>query len=426
MMRIAGDKAHQVGGVNVDRSVCKAKGLQAALVSPHPEVQDSFQHKGEQDCVLQGEMSLNRAALSSRKTGSPGVIGLVHQALQASGIAAGASLGAIAGAPVAQAVFEGLKTGFVTSYMDPQTVRAKCEELAAKYPDLVDLVDTRFLSHGYDGKREDLRGPAPLYYLRLGPKTSDRDQKVGVYQYSSPHAREHINPMIMMELAEQLCANYDPKSTDPAVVANTRLLQNLDIFISPETNPDGANYSYYDDKNWRKNRAPFDGVDTGVDVNRNYPYKWTADRGANYQTYPGKGPASEPETKATISVVDSHPNIKFVVDWHSYSEEVRRPLGVSKEDEAFYAEFHGRVKDAIASSRGREYGTVESQVVEGASDDYWYHDRGLYSSIIETGRSFQPPEKEAVDVSTECARGAREVLEVAVDYADHHPPQKLG
>lgn len=335
-----------------------------------------------------------------------------------SSLATGSACAAASGAPIAQAIFEGLKTGFVSGYMDPQAIRSRCQELVKKYPDLVELIDTPFKSHGYDGKQEHLRGPAPLYYLRLGPKTAGRDEKVGVYQHSSPHAREHVNSMTMLELAEQLCANYDPKSTDPAIKANTRLLDSLDIYISPETNPDGTNYSFYDDRNWRKNRAPFDGVDAGVDVNRNYPYKWQAARGPNYQTYPGQGPASEPETKAMISVVDSHPNIKFVVDWHSYSEELRRPLGVSKEDAAFYDEFHGRIKEAIASSRGRQYGVVESKVVEGASDDYWYHARGLYSTIIETARSFQPTESEALAVSSECARGAREVLEVAADYAE--------
>lgn len=392
---------------------------QKAIVSALPE------QKLTSDLVV---LSKSRSGLSLTESmlkgpvqsadSTPELASLHDMGTKISGLATGSACAATSGAPIAQAIFEGLKTGFVSGYMDPGAIRSRCLELVKKYPDLVELVDTGFKSHGYDGKREDLRGPAPLYYLRLGPRTAGRDEKVGVYQHSSPHAREHVNSITMLELAEQLCANYDPKSTDPAIQANTRLLDSLDIYISPDTNPDGTNYSFYDDRNWRKNRAPFDGVDAGVDVNRNYPYKWQASRGPNYQTYPGKQPASEPETKAMISVVDSHPNIKFVVDWHSYSEEVRRPLGVSKEDAAFYDKFHGRIKEAIASSRGRQYGVVESKVVEGASDDYWYHARGLYSTIIETARSFQPTESEALAVSSECARGAREVLEVAADYAE--------
>lgn len=381
---------------------------------------DSFRlsEPGLPESVKMGESaSLEKARLSSPSQ-------LAELSSQSAVSAAGQAVGGAIGAVAAKAIFDGLKTGFVKGYVDPTATLEQCKALAAKYPDLVELVELPIKSHGYDGKRADLRGQAPFYYLRLGPQTPDRDQKLGVYQHAAPHAREHVNPMTMLELAEQLCANYDPKSTEPAVVANTRLMETLDIFISPQTNPDGANYSFYDDKGWRKNRSPFDGVDTGVDINRNYPYKWTGSKRADYQTYPGKGPASEPETQAIISVVDKHPNIRFVLDWHSYSEDIRQPLGVSAKDKPLYAEFHGRMQSAIASSRGRRYETVVSQVVEGSSDDYWYHQRGLFPTVIETARSFQPTVEEALQVSTEAARGAREALEFAADYAEKHGLEK--
>ncbi len=343
---------------------------------------------------------------------------LTLQNQEAAASTVGQMVGGAVGAVVAKAVFDGLKTGFVKEYVDPKATFEQCKELVAKYPDLAELIELPIKSHGYDGRRVDLRGPESFYYLRLGPKTDDREQKVGVFQHAAPHAREHVNPMTMLELAEQLCANYDPNSTDPAVVANTRLMENLDIFIAPQTNPDGTNYSFYDDKNWRKNRSPFDGVDTGVDINRNYPYKWTGSKRADYQTYPGKGPASEPETQALIAVVDKNPNIRFVLDWHSHGEDIRQPLGVAEKDKPLYTEFHGRMQDAIASSRGRQYKAVVSQVVEGSSDDYWYHQRGVFSTVIETARAFQPTVDEALQVMKESARGGREALEFAADYAE--------
>lgn len=387
--------------------------------APAPTASPAPPASGASEAVAFSD-SVNLGAVSSVMGASNGgtLASLVATAEASVGALAGQAAGAAAGPLAAQAIFEGLKTGFVKDYVDPAATLQQCKELAAKYPDLVELVELPFQSHGYDGKRTDLQGPASFYYMRLGPKSEDRDSKVGIYQHAAPHAREHVNPMTMLELAEQLCANYDPASTDPAVVANTQLMDKLDIFISPQTNPDGANYSFYDDKGWRKNRAPHDGVDLGVDINRNYPYKWTGSKRPDYQTYPGKGPASEPETRALIEVVDRHPNIKFVIDWHSHGEEVRRPLGVSKADESVYAEFHGRMSDAIATSRGHKYGVVVSNVVEGSSDDYWYHDRGIYSTVIETARSFQPVKDEALKVMTECARGAREALDFAADFAD--------
>lgn len=377
---------------------------------PKPVTQALVETPSASDQVSLSSLSAPRATLSTPT--------LTELADKAAITTASQSVAATAGPLVAGAVFEGLKTGFVTDYIDPTATLQQAKALAAKYPDLVDFVELPLRSHGYDGKRTDLQGPAPFYYLRLGPKTDDRDQKMGIFQHAAPHAREHVNPMTMMELAEQLCANYDPNSNDPAVTANTRLMDKLDIFISPQTNPDGANYSFHDDKKWRKNRAPFDGIDTGVDINRNYPYQWTKSPGANYQTYAGQGPASEPETQALIEIVNRHPNIGFVLDWHSHGEDIRRPLGVSQEDNALYDEFHGRMKDAIASSRGREYKPVVSQVVAGSSDDYWYHDRGIISTVVETARSFQPEKDEALSVSQECARGAREALQFAADFAD--------
>jgi hypothetical protein len=366
--------------------------------------------KPEDQVTLSSTGKAKRTKLASKS--------LSETARKSIGVVAAQAVGAAAGPLAAQAIFQGLQTGFVKDYIDPQATLQQCRDLAAKYPDLVELVELPIRSHGYDGKRSDIKGSAPLYYVRLGPRQADRDKKVGVFQHAAPHAREHVNPMTMMELAEQLCANYDPNSSNPAVVANTRLMDSLDIFISPQPNPDGANYSFFDDKGWRKNRSPHDGVDNGVDINRNYPYKWTGSSRADYQTYPGKSAASEPETRALIEVVNRHPNIRFVLDWHSSGEEIRRPLGASKDDEAIYAEFHGRMKDAIASSRGRSYDTVVSQVVNGSSDDYWYHERGIISTVVETARTFQPVKKEAVEVSLECARGAREALEFAADFAD--------
>ncbi len=394
--------------------------IQATVIRPqmtirhssHPEreaILETLPGQRDQVCL---------ASLGSGQQTPPSVTKLAETARHEIAAAAGQAVSAAGAGIAAQAIFAGLQTGFVQDYIDPQATLAQCRQLAEKYPNLVELVELPLRSHGYDGKKSELQGPAPLYYLRLGPRDSERDKKLGIFQHASPHAREHINPMAMVELAEQLCANYDPTSSDPAKAANTALLNKLDIFIAPQPNPDGANYAFYDDKSWRKNRAPHDGTDTGVDINRNYPYKWAGPDGPDYQTYPGKSPASEPETRALIEVVNRHPNIRFVLDWHSAAEEVRRPYGVSKEDKAVYDEFHGRMKDAIASSRGRQYRTVVSNVVEGSSDDYWYHERGIYSTVVETGRSFQPVKKEALEVMAESARGAREALEFAADFAE--------
>ena len=319
----------------------------------------------------------------------------------------------------------------VDHYLTPSEILKRCQDLAKKYPDRVELVMRDYKTSGYDGKNQDLQGPAPLYYLRLGPKTDDRDKKVGVFEFASPHAREWINPMIMMELAEQLAGNYDPKSTDPKVMADTQLLQKLDIFIAPETNPDGTNFSMNDDPDWRKNLAPDANGDKGVDVNRNYPLWWEPNNDTSAETYPGPKPLSEPEARSTADVVEEHPNIRFVCDWHSYSEEVRRPWGVSDQDLPVYETLHQRMVDAIAKNRGSEYKATISTVANGTSDDYFYHHNKVFSMLVEDGKAFHPDVSEGLKVKEDCVPAAREILTYAAEYeqknglASAHPPAVL-
>ncbi len=310
----------------------------------------------------------------------------------------------------------GFQSGFVTGYLEPSEVESRARALAERYPDLVELVERPYQTEGYDGSREDLQGPARLYYLRLGPRQPDRDQKLGVFQFAAPHAREWVDPMIMVELAEQLVVNYDPDSEDPRVRENTQLLDSLDIFIAPMTNPDGTNFSFHDSPRWRKNRADVGEGERGVDINRNYPYQWLPSEEKSSFTYSGSGPASEPETRHIIEVVEDHPNIRFVVDWHSSGEQIRKPWGISDQDLPLYEQFHSRLQEAIASHRGTEYEMIYSLVINGSSDDYFYHDKGLFSTTMETAKEFQPEVPEALEVMRENVEGAHEVLRFARDY----------
>ena len=319
------------------------------------------------------------------------------------------SLPATIAGPIAQS----FQTGFVDGYLTPQEIRGRCLQLAKEFPHLVDFVSTGIQTHGYDGKNEELHGASELFYLRIGPRTAERDKKTGIFQYAAPHARERINPMSMMELTEQLVRNYDPASQDPKVQANTKLLQDLDIFVAINTNPDGHNFATYDDPMWRKNRAPIGEGHFGVDINRNYPYQWEPSTKLSGQTFSGVGPASEPETQALLQVIEKHPNIKFVVDWHSYGQEIRRPLGTTPDDDKYYDQMHGRVSDAMKSVAGNDYKVVVSQVIQGTSDDHFYHQHGIYSTVMETGLEFIPPEDQALVVMYESVEGAREFLRVA-------------
>jgi len=278
------------------------------------------------------------------------------------------------------------KSGFVTDFVDAKQVDDKMLELAKLYPDMVQITTRDYMTSGYDGKVKSLRGPAPLRYMRIGKKDEDKSNKPGVLLAAAPHAREVMQPMIMLETVQQLLTNYDPDSDDPACQEITKLMDSVDVYIVPVSNPDGLNFAMHDDPMWRKTRSKVPGSDEiGVDCNRNYDHKWEK-RDPSRHTYGGHAPFSEPETRNVKSIVEEHPNIKFVNDYHSAGNQVRRPLNVTDEkDLKYFKEIQQRLHDSIKSSRGKEYDMIESKVVNGSSDDYFYFEKGIFAFVIEDG-----------------------------------------
>src|SRR5829696_5431687 len=91
------------------------------------------------------------------------------------------------------------------------------------------------------------RGPFEYSVMRIG-KAKDRDgSKTGVFLYCQQHAREWATPLTCFETAKQLLVNYatDPQTQD--------LVNSLDIFILPSSNPDGAHYSMHNFASQRRN-----------------------------------------------------------------------------------------------------------------------------------------------------------------------------
>ena len=115
------------------------------------------------------------------------------------------------------------------------------------------------------------RGPFQTKMLRIGKQRDG--SKVGVFIYCQQHAREWVTPITCLETAERLLRNYaiDPQTKE--------LVDNLDVFIVPSVNPDGAHYSMYDNNNQRRNLVNHCMPDTfqdplarhsiGVDLDRN-------------------------------------------------------------------------------------------------------------------------------------------------------------
>jgi hypothetical protein len=311
------------------------------------------------------------------------------------------------------------------------------------------------LSDGLKATSGVPRTPWTVQALRIGVHRDG--SRIGVLAYSQEHAREWATPLVTLEFAERLLANY---ATDPGT---HQLLNDVDVFVVPTTNPDGANYSFNDYNFQRKNmddwctgalRDPANRDRWGVDVNRNY------DVGSVYDGYvggstsclgetaAGPGELSEPESRNIIALAEAHPNIKFAMNVHSYGGYFMWPPGAYKaagritlprpsiEESAQFLSAAKKIVSAIASERGTvtwpaQTGPVADVLYSAAgnSADELYYEDGIYAWDFEVGNDlwnattqqwegvgFQPPYSEAHAEAMEYASGLVELVRVAQAY----------
>jgi Zinc carboxypeptidase/Chitobiase/beta-hexosaminidase C-terminal domain len=282
------------------------------------------------------------------------------------------------------------------------------------------------------------RGPFEYSVMRIG---KHRDgSKVGVFLYCQQHAREWATPLTCLETAEQLLRNY---AIDPRTRA---LVDNLDIFILPSSNPDGSHYSIHNFNMQRRNMtnycvtggkesddpfaadfwtprvnpgtgAPYTNTDPasrnlwGVDLNRNNTSGTIFDGyiGASHSctsdVYAGPAEASEPEIKNELWVADTFSNIKFSNNIHSFGgyfmwapgaylpdrsegDLVHANIGVEKYFFAAGDRILNRIKEhrntVILPERTGPIADVLYSAGGNSADEHWYN-RDVIAYSFETG-----------------------------------------
>ena len=316
-------------------------------------------------------------------------------------------------------------------------------------------------------------------------------ERMGIYFIGGVHAREWGSPDILIFFIHRLARAYRTNSglslggKDFTAAQIQSIVDTLDVFIFPQVNPDGRNYSMTsNDSNWRKNRRPASSSNPdcpGVDVNRNYDFLW------NYPTYfhpeapvrnstdpcdpevyIGPSAASEPETQNVVSMLDSHPNICFFVDVHSYGEAILYGWGDDQEqitnpnmnfqnaafngqrgiaNDAAYREYTdppdqtlnidlaNRMRDAIRAVRERAYKVKTSfdlYPTAGTSTDYadsrQFADvsKGkMYSYTIEWGREFHPPYSEMRNIIREVTAGLLDFCLGTIEFTQTTTPRTM-
>jgi hypothetical protein len=297
------------------------------------------------------------------------------------------------------------------------------------------------------------RGPFEYKVMRIGKKRDGK--KVGVFLYCQQHAREWATPLTCLETAEQLLRNYGIDKT------TQKLVDTLDIFILPSSNPDGSHYSMYNFSQQRRNMTNwcvFGGLETddpnaanfwatrpgvaggspgpfndsaarnawGVDLNRNNTFATLFDGyiGASNScvsdVFAGTAEASEPEIKNELWIADTFKNIKFSNNIHSFGgyfmwapgaylpdrgegQAVHANIGVEKYFFLAGDQILNRIKEvrntAILPERTGPIADVLYSAAGNSADEHWYN-RGVIAYSFETGADrFGATEQTTVSVA---------------------------
>ncbi len=199
---------------------------------------------------------------------------------------------------------------FFADYRTLQQASDFIDDLVAARPDLA----TR-LSLG-----QSLQG-REIFGIRI---TGPGEDKPAVFFHGCQHAREWITVMVPLYIAEQLITQYDTNSEIRDYV------DSVEFLIVPVANPDGYQYSWTNERLWRKNRRG----GYGVDLNRNWGYEWGGPGSSRFtfsETYRGDAPFSEPETQVLRDFINANPNIEAYCDVHSYSQLILWPWGYTSQ-----------------------------------------------------------------------------------------------
>lgn len=311
-------------------------------------------------------------------------------------------------------------------YHDYGEVLSDLQNLAFRYPTLTHLQNI--------GSTWEHRGIWALH-ITDRPQETEPGEK-GILLFGGTHAREHLSVEQILFVAHDLLENYGREGEA------TNLVNQRDIWVIPNLNPDGSEY----DINrwtpglgwpaWRKNRRD-NGGSWGVDLNRNAGYMWGLDNQGsspfpNSLTYRGPSAFSEPENQALRDFVISRPQITTALSFHTYGELILYPYGYTYDDlPSDMKPADLAIFQALAGAMAARNGYTAQQAsdlykVNGDHADWFYGARGIYGMTLEmyptSGNPGFYPTDDVIPAQT--ARN-RTALRYAIGMADD-PAKSIG
>lgn len=292
------------------------------------------------------------------------------------------------------------------------------------------IVKRRVLGRTHEG-----RDIVALKVTRHARRTRDNSRPAVLYS-AVQHSREWLAGETCRRNLVDVTQNY---GSDPEI---TRLVDTRELWFVCIANPDGYEYSFTPgNRLWRKNMADNDGDGVrgepgdGVDPNRNFPNHWGYDDEGSSpdpasEVYRGSGPASEPETKAMLALME-RVDFSFQKNDHTAAELILYPEGWQQytptADNPIFTALAGDDERPAIEGFDPDLG-AELYITNGDTIDTAYHRYDILSYTPEGSEAvgpglsvFEYPDDEAM-VEAEYRRHREFALDLARSAADPDDP----
>ncbi|XP_046952018.1 carboxypeptidase A2 [Lynx rufus] len=296
------------------------------------------------------------------------------------------------------------------AYHTLEEISQAMDNIVAEHPGLVSKVN---IGHSFEKR--------PMNVLKF----STGGDKPAIWLDAGIHAREWVTQATALWTANKIASGYGND------VSITSILDMMDIFLLPVTNPDGYVFSQTKNRMWRKNRSRIPGSRcVGVDLNRNWDAGFGgpgASQNPCSDSYHGPQATCEVEVKSIVNFIQSHGRIKAFITLHSYSQLLMFPFGYTCTKPDHFDELNEVAQKAarsLTSLHGTKYkvGSICSVIYQasGGSID-WSYDYGIkYSFAFElrdTGRyGFLLPANQILPTAKETWLGLKTIMEHVRDH----------
>ncbi|MBD2751395.1 M14 family zinc carboxypeptidase [Spirosoma validum] len=297
------------------------------------------------------------------------------------------------------------------------------DKMRALYPNLISVRTS--IGSSLEGR--------PMYMVRISDNPDVDENEPELLLNALHHAREPIGLTQLIFFMWHVLENYN---TDKEI---RTLLNSSEMYIVPCVNPDGYVYNQTTTPSsggmWRKNRRVNSGGSYGVDLNRNYGYKWGYDNSgssptASSDTYRGTAAFSEPEIATMRNFMIQH---QFVtaLNFHAYQNAVLYPNDYESPNTNPELPFFQSVATYLTAENGFTIGNSQQTLnykINGGSNDWQWGEvvaknkiYGFLPEIGSTSDGFWPASSRILPLCNSMIELDRKMLRISTNYGRATP-----